>query len=69
MKIILKCALAISFLLPISFQSHSQTAISVGVQTGTFTSMIRGYHFTAPANFTICGLQVPPDASTALQTN
>ena len=68
MKIILKCALAISFLLPTSFQSHSQTAISVGVQTGIFTSMIRGYHFTAPTNFTICGLQVPPDASTALQT-
>jgi len=68
MKIILKCVFAISILFLTAYQSHSQTAISVGVQTGTFTSMIRGYHFTAPTNFTICGLQVPPDASTALQT-
>lgn len=30
--------------------------------------MIRGYHFTAPTNFTICGLQVPTDASNGLQT-
>ena len=30
--------------------------------------MIRGYHFTAPTNFTICGLEVPADASNASQT-
>lgn len=46
----------------------AQTQISVGPQMNTFTSMIRGYHFTAPTNFTICGLQVPTDASPGLQT-
>ena len=45
------------------------TPISVGTQTNTFTSMIRGYHFTAPTSFTICGLYIPPDASaTGTQT-
>ncbi|MBM3164342.1 MAG: gliding motility-associated C-terminal domain-containing protein [Bacteroidetes bacterium] len=46
----------------------SQTQISVGNQLNTFTSMIRGYHFTAPTNFTICGLEVPTTASNGLQT-
>jgi len=46
----------------------AQTQISVGNQTNTFTSMIRGYHFTAPTNFTICGLEVPTTASQGLQT-
>ncbi len=41
------------------------TPISVGTQVTTFSSMIRGYHFTAPTNFTICGLNVPPDANAA----
>jgi gliding motility-associated-like protein len=27
--------------------------------------MIRGYHFTAPTTFTICGLYVPPEANAA----
>ena len=45
------------------------TPISVGTQTNTFTSMIRGYHFTAPTSFTICGLYIPPDAApTGTQT-
>lgn len=39
------------------------TPISVGGQVTTFSSMIRGYHFTSPTNFTICGLYVPPDAN------
>jgi gliding motility-associated-like protein len=46
----------------------SQVPISVGNQQNTFTSMIRGYHFTAPTNFTICGLEVPNTASNGLQT-
>ena len=41
------------------------TPISVGGQVATFTSMIRGYHFTAPTTFTICGLYVPPEANAA----
>ena len=45
------------------------TPISVGGQVATFPGMIRGYHFTAPTSFTICGLYVPPDANAAgLQT-
>ena len=46
----------------------SQTQISVGNQLNTFSGMIRGYHFTAPTNFTICGLEVPTTASNGLQT-
>lgn len=46
----------------------SQTAIPLGPQTSTFTSMVRGYHFTAPTNFIICGLYVPTDASTGFQS-
>jgi gliding motility-associated-like protein len=52
----------------LSFGMKAQTQISVGNQTNTFTSMIRGYHFTAPTNFTICGLEVPTNASNGLQT-
>ena len=52
----------------LSFGMNAQTQISVGNQTNTFTSMIRGYHFTAPTNFTICGLEVPTNASNGLQT-
>lgn len=48
--------------------AYSQIQISVGNQLNTFTSMIRGYHFTAPTNFTICGLEVPTTASNGLQT-
>lgn len=51
-----------------SIQFFSQTQISVGNQLNTFSGMIRGYHFTAPTNFTICGLEVPTTASNGLQT-
>ncbi|HRS54458.1 MAG TPA: PKD domain-containing protein, partial [Bacteroidales bacterium] len=46
----------------------SQTPISICPQVTTYSSMVRGYHFTAPCNFTICGLYVPPDASSGLQS-
>ena len=46
----------------------SQTPIDVGPQTATFTSMVRGYHFTSPVTFNICGLYVPDDASSAPQS-
>lgn len=51
-----------------TIQSFSQTQIGVGNQLNTFSGMIRGYHFTAPTNFTICGLEVPNTASNGLQT-
>jgi gliding motility-associated-like protein len=52
----------------ISNVSFSQgTLMPIGPQAATFSSMVRGYYFTAPANFTICGLYIPTDASTASQ--
>lgn len=64
-KLLLLVFVGLSFL-----NLYSQgTPISVGTQTNTFTSMIRGYHFTAPTSFTICGLYIPPDANpTGTQT-
>ena len=57
------------FGLSLSSALSQGTPISVGTQTNTFTSMIRGYHFTAPTSFTICGLYIPPDANpTGTQT-
>ena len=47
--------------------TFSQTPIDVGPQASTFSSMIRGYHFTSPVSFVICGLYVPDDASSASQ--
>ncbi len=50
-----------------SFIVKSQTQIAICPQQATFSSMVRGYHFTAPCNFTICGLYIPTDASNGLQ--
>ena len=63
-----KKLLFLTLILFTALNIFAQTQISVGNQVNTFSSMIRGYHFTAPANFTICGLQVPTDASQGLQT-
>lgn len=57
----------ITAMLLLSQALQSQTAIPVGPQQATFSSMVRGYHFTAPTNFIICGLYIPTDASTAFQ--
>jgi hypothetical protein len=38
--------------------------LDVGAQTGSFTSNTRGFHFTAPTDFLIVGLDLPTDAST-----
>jgi gliding motility-associated-like protein len=62
-KIYLFCAVTL-----MTLTVFAQTQISVGNQLNTFTSMIRGYHFTAPTSFTICGLEVPTTASQGLQT-
>ncbi len=48
--------------------SFAQTPIAVGPQTATFTSLVRGYYFTAPVSFTICGLYIPDDASSGSQS-
>ncbi|MFH0893367.1 MAG: PKD domain-containing protein [Bacteroidota bacterium] len=47
---------------------RAQTQIAICPQISSFSSMSRGYYFTAPCNFTICGLFVPTDISTANQS-
>jgi len=48
--------------------SFGQTPIPVCPQSASFTSMTRGYYFTAPVSFTICGIFVEDDMSTAFQS-
>ncbi len=43
------------------------TTIPLGAQTSTFAGNVRGYYFTAPANFTMTALRVPIDASAGNQ--
>jgi hypothetical protein len=57
---------SVIFFMLITIGMKAQTQISVGNQVSTFTSMIRGYHFTAPTNFTICGIEVPTTASNGM---
>ena len=46
-------------------QAATVQTIDVGPQTGTYTSNVRGFWFTAPTDFWITGIDVPTDASTA----
>ncbi|MCK5782795.1 MAG: gliding motility-associated C-terminal domain-containing protein [Flavobacteriales bacterium] len=64
----IKKSLIFGMFLFLSMLTIAQTQISVCPMQTTFSSMSRGYHFTAPCNFTICGLYVPADASTGLQS-
>lgn len=48
------------------FSFFGQTQVPVGPHTSQFASMVRGYHFIAPVNFTICQLYIPPDAVGAI---
>ena len=50
-----------------SFIAQSQTLMPVGPQITTFSSMTRGYHFTAPVSFNMCALFIPTDASSGTQ--
>jgi gliding motility-associated-like protein len=50
-----------------SFLINAQTQVVIGPQSSTFSSMVRGYHFTAPTNFNLCALYIPQDASTGVQ--
>ena len=47
----------------------SQTQVAVGPQSSSFSSMVRGYHFTAPVAFNLCALYIPPDAPGAAGQN
>jgi hypothetical protein len=55
-------AALISVLAPVT--THA-TIMDVGNQTNTFTNFTRGFWFTAPTDFTITGVGVPTNASTA----
>jgi len=63
-----KYTLAFLIMLTSLAEAYSQTPITVCPQNTTFTGMTRGYYFTAPANFTICGIYVEDDASTLFQS-
>ncbi|MBX3461456.1 MAG: hypothetical protein KF696_16035, partial [Planctomycetes bacterium] len=58
--------LAVLFALaPLAF---AQTMMGLPAHSSSFSGSVRGYYFTAPTDFTITGLRVPTDASTAGQT-
>ncbi len=63
MKKIITLFIALSFC-SIGF---AQIQVNIGPQSSTFSSWVRGYHFTSPTNFTICALYIPTDASTGSQ--
>ncbi len=67
MKLI-KNILILSVALLTFFDVQAQTPITVCPQLNSFTGMTRGYHFTAPTNFTICGIYVEDDMSTLFQS-
>jgi gliding motility-associated-like protein len=58
MKKLLHLLLAL-FIVNITF---AQTQMPIGPQSSSFSSMVRGYHFTSPVAFNICALHIPPDA-------
>ena len=49
-------------------KAKAQTPITVCPQSGSFSSMTRGYYFTAQTSFTICGVYVEDNMSTAAQS-
>lgn len=46
----------------------AQTPITICPDQTSFSGMTRGYHFTSPTNFTVCGIYVEDDRSTAAQS-
>ena len=52
----------------ISLESQAQgTMMGLPAHSSIYSSMVRGYWFTAPVSFTITGLKVAPEAGTGLQ--
>jgi len=68
MKNILKLIFALFLSSSLSFDLAAQTPITVCGQLNSFTGMTRGYHFTAPTTFTVCGIYVEDDMSTLFQS-
>ena len=51
-----------------SYESLSQLQMQIPPESAQYTGATRGYWFEAPADFTIVGLRVPTDASSASQS-
>lgn len=51
-----------------TYSAQMESVIPLPAQTGTYSSDVRGYYFTAPLDMVITGLWVPTDASSANQT-
>jgi gliding motility-associated-like protein len=63
----MKKIISLFIILFICSYSFAQVQVNIGPQSSTFSSWVRGYHFTSPTNFTICALYIPTDASTGSQ--
>lgn len=68
MKTIFKILLAIFLTWTSSINITAQAPITLCPQSANYTGAVRGYYFTAPANFTISGIYVEDDVSTAFQS-
>ena len=68
MKVFYKIAAITLLILVFTENIKSQTPITLCPQSASFSSMTRGYHFTSTTTFTICGVYVEPNMSTAAQS-
>ena len=53
--------------LVISHRSNAQTMMPIPPHVSIYSAAVRGYWFTAPTNFTIIGLRIPPEAGSGTQ--
>ncbi len=66
-KHLLKVVMALAIVVLSYGYSHAQTMMQLPNHTGTYSSAIRGYWFTAPVDFTIVGLRVASQAGSGQQ--
>jgi gliding motility-associated-like protein len=58
----MKKLFSLLFAFAFSIGANAQTQMIIGPQSASYSSMVRGYHFTSPVSFVICALYIPPDA-------
>lgn len=68
MKNLFKILVLLFIVVSASVKTKAQTPITICPDQTSFSSMTRGYYFTAPTTFTICGLFVEDDRSTSAQS-